>query len=190
MTEQVGAVEPVEISAGRLHLRPPSVADVAGMVEIFRDPDVQRWNPGPDPEDENAVREWCEGAGDWSRGGHASFSVLDSASGLLLGTVAVHRIDPRSGDAEIGYRVAPAARGRRVASDAVSAASRWAFGALEVVRIELLHAVGHEASCRVAQNAGYRLEGTKRQSYVYGVGVRYDEHLHARLATDHEPVAT
>jgi RimJ/RimL family protein N-acetyltransferase len=118
VTEQVRAVEP---------------------VQIFRDPGVQCWNPGPDPEDENAVRAWCEGAGDWSRGGHASFSVLDSASGLLLGTVAVHRNDPRSGDAEIGYRVAPAARGRRVA---------------------------------------------KRQSDVYGDGVRYDEHLHARLATD------
>lgn len=187
MTEQPGRVEPVEISAGRLHLRPPTEADAAGMAEIFGDPDVQRWNPGPDPADIEAVRAWCAAAGDWSQGGHASFSVLEATSGLLLGTVSVHRIDPRSGDAEIGYRVAPAARGRRVASEAVSAASRWAFGAVGLVRLELLHADGHEASCRVARNAGYLLEGTTRQSYVYGDGIRYDEHLHARLATDPEP---
>jgi RimJ/RimL family protein N-acetyltransferase len=69
----------------------------------------------------------------------------------------------------------------------VAAATRWAFGALDLVRIELCHAVVNPASCRVATKAGYRLEGTLRQSYVYGDGRRYDEHLHARLAGDAAP---
>ncbi|WP_223884412.1 GNAT family N-acetyltransferase [Micromonospora craniellae] len=40
------------------------------------------------------------------------------------------------------------------------------------------------ASCRVAERAGYPVEGTLRESHRYGDGRRYDEHLHARLATD------
>jgi hypothetical protein len=39
----------------------------------------------------------------------------------------------------------------------------------------------------VALKAGYPVEGTLRQSYIYGDGRRYDEHLHARLASDPEP---
>ena len=48
----------------------------------------------------------------------------------------------------------------------------------------------NEASCRLALRCGYLLEGTARQSYVYGDGLRHDEHLHGRLAADAvEPVA-
>jgi RimJ/RimL family protein N-acetyltransferase len=57
-------------------------------------------------------------------------------------------------------------------------------GPLRLHRIELCHAVANPASCRVADRAGYRAEGTLRESYRYGDGRRYDEHLHARLATD------
>jgi hypothetical protein len=31
------------------------------------------------------------------------------------------------------------------------------------------------------------VEGTLREAYAYGDGVRHDEHLHARLRTDPDP---
>lgn len=151
---------------------------------MLRDPDVARWNPGPDHLDPVEALAWCRRGADWESGSHATFSVLDATSGRLLGNVSLHKIDRQAGDAEIGYRVAPWARGRGVATDSVAAAARWAFGALRLVRIELAHAVANPASCRVAEKAGFPWEGTLRQAYVYGDGQRYDEHLHARLATD------
>lgn len=178
------AVEPVEIAAGRLQLRPLRAADAEQVLALLDDPQTRLWNPGPEPLDVASARSWCAGAGDWSVGAHASFAVCDATSGEVLGTVSLHRIDPLGGDAEVGYRTAPHARGRGVATDALAAVSRWAFGALGLARIELLHAVEHESSCRVAVRAGYPLEGVLRKSYVYGDGVRRDEHLHARLATD------
>jgi RimJ/RimL family protein N-acetyltransferase len=180
-------IEPVEIAAGRLQLRPPTDADAADALAMLQDPDVARWNQGPDGLDLDVARAWCRRGADWSSGEHATFSVLDATSGRLLGNVSLHQIDRAEGDAEIGYRVAPWARGRGVATDSVAAVSRWAFGALDLVRIELAHAVLNPASCRVAEKAGYPLEGTLRASYVYGDGRRYDEHLHARLASDPEP---
>ena len=48
--------------------------------------------------------------------------------------------------------------------------------------------MANPASCAVALRAGYPLEGLLRQSFVYGDGQRYDEHLHARLVTDPPPV--
>lgn len=178
------AIEPVEIAAGWLQLRPPSEADAADALAMLQDADVRRWNPGPEQLDLDGARAWCRRGADWSDGTHATFAVHDATSGRLLGNVSLHQIDLEQQDAEIGYRVAPWARGQGVATVAVAAATRWAFGALDVLRIELCHATVNPASCRVAEKAGYPLEGTLRQSYVYGDGRRYDEHLHARLASD------
>jgi RimJ/RimL family protein N-acetyltransferase len=176
-------IEPVEIAAGRLQLRPPTPEDAADSLLMLQDPEMARWNPGPAPLDLDTALAWCTRGGDWSSGEHATFSVLDATTGRLLGNVSLHKIDHEQRDAEIGYRVAPWARGQGVATDAVAAATRWAFGALDLVRIELAHAVANPASCRVAEKAGYLLEGTLRQSFVYD-GTRQDEHLHARLVTD------
>lgn len=178
------AIEPVEIAAGRVQLRPPSPADAEDALLMLGDPGVARWNPGPGTLDLDEARAWCARGADWSSGTHATFAVLDATSGRLLGNVSLHRIDRAQRDAEIGYRVAPWARGQNVASGAVAAASRWAFGALDLVRIELAHAIENPASCRVAEKADFLLEGTLRQAFVYGDGQRYDEHLHARLVTD------
>jgi RimJ/RimL family protein N-acetyltransferase len=184
-------IEPVEIAAGRLQLRPPTEAEAPDALLMLRDPDVVRWNPGPALHqlDLDEARAWCRRGADWSSGTHATFSALDATSGRLLGNVSLHKIDLEQQDAEIGYRVAPWARGVGVGTTAVAAATRWAFGALDLVRIELRHSLANPASCRVAVKAGYLLEGTLRQAYVYGDGVRHDEHLHARLSDDPEPGA-
>ncbi|MDQ1627637.1 MAG: hypothetical protein QOI54_1381 [Actinomycetota bacterium] len=182
-------IEPVEIAAGRLQLRAPVDADATDALLMLQDPAVRLWNPAPEVLDLADAREWCRRGANWADGQHATFVVIDATTGRLLGNVSLHSIDSEQHDAEIGYRVAPWARGAGVGTDAVAAATRWAFGTLDLVRIELAHAVVNPASCRVAEKAGYLLEGTLRQSYIYGDGMRYDEHLHARLASDPEPVA-
>jgi RimJ/RimL family protein N-acetyltransferase len=181
------SIEHVEIAAGRLQLRPPAENEAADALAMLLDPDVVRWNPGPDRLDLYEVKAWCRRGADWSDGSHATFSVLDATSARLLGNVSLHKIDREQQDAEIGYRVAPWARGQGVASSGVAAVARWAFAALDLVRIEAFHAVVNVASCRVADKAGFLFEGTLRQSYVYGDGLRHDEHSHARLASDPDP---
>ncbi|WP_243707898.1 GNAT family protein [Micromonospora sp. KC606] len=106
----------------------------------------------------------------------------NTTDGLVLGSVSLHQI--RGEDASVGYWTVAAARGAGVASRAVSALTRWALAELRLHRIELCHAVANPASCRVAERAGYRAEGTLGEAYRYGDGRRHDEHLHARLATD------
>lgn len=50
-------------------------------------------------------------------------------------------------------------------------------------RLELAHSVHNDASCRVAANASYALEGTKRAEGLHADGW-HDMHLHARLRAD------
>ena len=176
---------PVELRAGPFRLRPWRADDVDAALAALLDPDTRLWNAGSVRTREDAAS-WLERRQEWS-GDHASWAVEGAASRALVGSVSLHSIDLQQGDAEIGYWTVAAARGRGVATAAVDAASRWAFGTLAVDRIELCHAVENVASGRVAEKAGYRFEGRLRRSYRYGDGVKHDEMLWARLSDDPAP---
>lgn len=181
-------VEPTEIVAGRYQLRPPSARDVPDMMELSRDPDVALWNPIASGADEETAQAWAERYADWDGGRSPLFGVYEAVEGRLLALVSLHKIDFGLSAAELGYRVAPWARGRGVATMALGTVSQWAFGALELTRLQLIHAVENAASCRVAEKCGFRHEGTTRSSYRYGDGELHDEHIHGRLVSDPLPL--
>jgi RimJ/RimL family protein N-acetyltransferase len=189
-------LEPVHLNAGRLYLRPLIPADEPAIALALRDPGIQRWNTGlalhARPEGERAglwlrVRE--QG---WASGSAANFAVTEATTGELLGTVGIRDIGRIPQQALASYWTMPAARGQGVAAQSLDVLCRWAFGApdaggLGLYRISLDHSLQNPASCRVAEKAGFALEGTMRGSFIDYEGHRHDSHLHARLATDQVP---
>ncbi|MDQ1020863.1 RimJ/RimL family protein N-acetyltransferase [Streptomyces afghaniensis] len=91
---------------------------------------------------------------------------------MLLGRVALREMRLGDGTAEVAYWTAPAARGRGVAARATTALDQWALDETGFHRLQLLHAVRNEASCRVASRAGFTLEGTKRSAILHPDGWR------------------
>ena len=178
------------IDTERLRLAPPRVAEAAEAWRMLADPVTARWNPAPGVVDEASAARWCARRADWSGGDHVTLSILGRRSGAYLGDVSLHRICHVQDTAEVGYRVTPAARGHGFAAEALDALVAWGFRELRLVRVQLAHAVANGASCGVARRAGFALEGTLRAAYRYPDGVRYDEHLHARLVDDYSPPAT
>ena len=75
----------------------------------------------------------------------------------------------------------PAARGRGIAPRALDLATSYAMSGLGLHRVQLQHALDNTASCRVAEKAGFTLEGFQRGSCLLASGY-VDEHLHARVA--------
>src|SRR4051812_6898792 len=179
-------MEPFELAVGPVLLRRWRDDDAEATWAALHDPEIRLWNSSGSPSRE-AVTRFLRSRADWSDGDHASWAVVDPATGELLGSVSLHSIDPEQGDAEIGYWTAPAARGRGVAPLAGDAGCRWAFATLPIDRIELCHAVDNPASGRVAEKARFTLEGRLRRSHRYGDGVKHDELLWARLADDPAP---
>ncbi len=177
MTEQV--------QGEGLVLRPFSPSDLPTVIEAFEDLEIVRWNPGPPADEDSALAaaDWMKHRNDRSDTSHRSWAV-GGVGGELFGSLSLHKIDPVQADAEIGYWLAPAARGRGRAAVAVRLATRYAFAELGLHRVHLLHAVENVASCRVASAAGFSWEGTLRQSYRYPDGDYHDEHLHGRLVSD------
>ncbi|MFB7224560.1 GNAT family N-acetyltransferase [Streptomyces sp. NPDC056227] len=170
---------------GRETAEPETMLD--SLIAAAADPLIALWNPLATADRSDALV-WLESRdGGWDRGASASFAVLTATDGALLGSVTLRWVDRADGLAMIGYWTLPAARGRGVATRATRAVTNWAFRMADARRIEIAHAVGNEASCRVAHRCGYLPEGTLRDSHRFGDGAYHDEHLHARLATDPDP---
>ncbi|WP_438296008.1 GNAT family N-acetyltransferase [Streptomyces sp. HUAS TT7] len=175
-------VQPVVLTAGDFLLRPPSVDESPAVAELGLDSDVRMWNPRCQITDEASAIQDCLTGADWSDGSHATFSVVHGDSGRYAGNISLHGIDQVNAQAKVGYRIARWTRGQGVATAAVRSVVSWALSELGLNRIVLTHGVENTASCRVAQKAGFELEGTLRMAKRFGDGQLHDEHLHALIS--------
>lgn len=171
---------------GGLVLRPWRAGDAPAVHEVFQDPVMHQWHARAADSVAEAgdwIREWRQA---WQGEREAHWAVADVESGVLLGRVALRELRLGDGTAEVAYWTVPAARGRGVAARATAALAHWALDETGFHRLELLHAVRNEASCRVAVRTGFGLEGTKRSAILHPDGW-HDMHLHARVGSRTSP---
>ena len=177
-------MDPVEITAGRLHLRPWRPGDEPVLLEAFADPEVQRWTSVALPYLPEHARAYVhERTRDgWASGTDLTWAVCDSTTGEVLASLALRpAADP--GVHDVGFWCLPSARGRGVVPDALGVVCRWAFAQLGAVRVEWTAEVGNSASRRAAEKAGFRVEGVLRRGLVHR-GEHVDGWLAARLPDD------
>jgi RimJ/RimL family protein N-acetyltransferase len=161
---------------------PLARAHLANLAWVVNDPDVLRFTRVPDPPPEDFVETWFAGYEEGRRAGtREAFAIVDDEG--FLGTAVAPAIDRSTGTVELGYVIVPTARGRGVATRALSLLTAWAFESLEAKRIELLISVDNGASKRVAQRNGYWYEGTLRSLY-FKQDVRADTEIWSKLPSD------
>ncbi|MYY12800.1 GNAT family N-acetyltransferase [Streptomyces sp. SID4919] len=167
---------------GGLVARPWADHDASAVFTAFQDPTLHQWHVRSADSPDEVLRWIADWRAAWAGERGAYWAVADAHSDELVGRVALRSMVLGDGLAEVAYWTVPSARGRGVAPRAVRALSRWAFG-IGFHRLELMHAIGNDASCRVAAKSGFVEEGTKRSAALHQDGW-YDMHLHARVAGD------
>jgi RimJ/RimL family protein N-acetyltransferase len=171
---------PVLADGPDLRLRRHRPQDVDAIVEQCQDPETVRSTTVPVP----YARSDAEGflqhvAAGWSDGTTAAFAI--EAGGRFAGSTDLRLAD---GDwAEIGFGLAPWARGRGLMTRATALVVDWGFTELGLAGIQWRAVVGNAASLRVAQKVGFTLEGTVRGLLVHR-GERLDGWIGTLLATD------
>ncbi len=101
-----------------------------------------------------------------------------------IGSIGVVlRDDVERCPAEVGYWLGEPYWGRGIATRALTGFTRFAFAAYELERLYAVPFASNSASCRVLQNAGYRLEGRMRRSAIKD-GTVQDQCLYAILRGD------
>ena len=92
-----------------------------------------------------------------------------AADGGYLGGCGLNQLDGINRRANLGYWVRSKATRQGVATTAVCALRDWAFQSTDLIRLEILVAIGNGASHRVAQKAGAVREGVlQRRLLLHG----------------------
>jgi len=157
------------LTDGELTLRPGRAQDAAIVTAILQDPEIVRWTRVPAGYRETDWHLWLDRAqAGVATGTDVTLLVVDAAD-TVLASVGLHGIDREQGTGEVGYWVAPHARGRGVAARAVRLLTAWAFDVLGLKRVEILVHVDNAPSRRAAERAGYERAGERRAQDEEGV---------------------
>lgn len=175
--------QPVFQIAGGMQLRLWEEGDAAALARSCVDPDIQRWNRPELMSVDEAREKILRWRSRWRSEAAAIWAVAPADGGEAVGLIGVADLDLRGGQGEFLYWLLPAARGGGIMFDATVRVSRWAIEDLGLHRLRITHSVKNTASCKVAQSAGFQLEGTMRSALLHADGW-HDEHLHARVAGD------
>jgi len=174
------------IAAGGVVLREWHRADGPALVALVDDPENRRWLPNlPDPYTADDADEYVAGARVALTDGTA-VTLAIVVSEHLAGSITLGVHDRQIGD--VGYWVGAPARGKGVATAATRRLCAFGFASLGLRRIELNAAAGNVASRRVAEKAGFELEGVRRGWQIVG-GVPTDFALYGLLAPSAGPPA-
>jgi ribosomal-protein-serine acetyltransferase len=96
--------------------------------------------------------------------------VIVGESGRLLGGCGVNQINSMNRLANLGYWVRTSAAGRGVAPAAVRQVAAYAFRETDLIRLEIVVAVGNTRSQRVAEKVGAVREGVLRSRVLLPSG--------------------
>jgi RimJ/RimL family protein N-acetyltransferase len=101
----------------------------------------------------------------FTEGGRAcEWAIELRAEGRVIGGTSLERIDPFHGTAGGGIWLNSRYLGQGYGTEAFGERNRFAFENLGLRRLDNGFFVGNDASRRMQERLGYRIEGTKRQA--------------------------
>jgi RimJ/RimL family protein N-acetyltransferase len=161
-------------------LRAFQSADIPLVQEAGNDPLIPLITTVPASGDAGAARAYIQRQHDRLTSGVGySFAIADEATDEAVGQIGLWLKNVGHGRASTGYWIASRYRGRRYATAALEAISRWALSLEGIHRVELYVEPWNEASWRTAERVGYIREGLlrnwqqvgqeRRDMYVYGL---------------------
>ena len=168
------------LTTSRLVLRPVAEGDADGLWAMHSSARVLRYWDSPPWTDRSRADVFVARSRALAEEGSAVRLVLERASdGAFLGWCTLSRWNPGFRSAAIGYCLAEPAWGAGYATEAARALLDWAFGTLDLNRVQAECDTRNLASARVLEKLGFQREGTLREdcvvdgvvsdSWVYGL---------------------
>jgi [ribosomal protein S5]-alanine N-acetyltransferase len=172
------------LTTRRLRLRLPVPADAVQFHALLALPEVTRFTNWPDAPSKARVDRYMR----WMAKRHGSgkgcaWIIEDRRSAALVGAIRFNSIDKKSKVGVLGYETHPRFWGRGLVTEAVKAVVACGHEHFRLNRIEAWTLPGNPASDRVLEKAGFRYEGTLRQS-AWFKGAFHDFRMFGRLASD------
>jgi RimJ/RimL family protein N-acetyltransferase len=152
---------PAPLVDGDVALRAWRRADLPALAAFGLDADNVRYGGAPPGGREHEAADYVEAMERMRRDGRAvAFAVVDASSDAVLGACDLRF--PLPGIGEVGYLLAPAARGRGVMGRALGLVVAWAFAELGLVRVQAFASPDNVRSLRLLERLGFAREGVLR----------------------------
>jgi len=119
---------------------------------------------------------------------HTFYAFAITRGEEILGACTLSSIHPIYHFCNLGYWVRTSCHGLGIAGRAAKLAARFAFEHVGLIRVEIVIAVGNQASIRVAEKIGAHDEGILSNRMVIGKSI-YDAHMYSLLPSDFGLVA-
>lgn len=154
------------LSKSRLTLRWMHAPDLPDLFAVFSDPEVMRyWSSPPLQAMAQAERLLQEVHDLFARRTLFQWGVALRHTDRVIGTCTLFHLDVAHRRAEIGYAFARAHWGKGLAREAVGALAEFAFGPLDLHRLEADVDPRNERSLRLLTRMGFVREGVLRERY-------------------------
>ena len=166
----------------RLRFRDFVLGDFDAVHAYASDPLVTRYTsfgPNTEAETRDFLGRMAEEASQTPRKNH-TFAVIQSSSQRLIGGCGLDLADAAGPQYSLGYCFRATYWGQGIGIEAVRRVTAFGFSELNPWRIYAAVLVGNDASARLLQQLGFRLEGTHRQC-VFARGAWHDEMIFALL---------
>ena len=156
----------MRIETERLVLRDYKEDDWRAVLEYQRDPRYLRFYPWAQRSEQDArdfVGLFMEWENEQPRR-HFQLAITLRDADLAVGSCGLRRKPGETGEADIGYEIAPRLWGQGYATEAARAMADFGFRTLGLHRLSSWCIAENAASARVLEKAGFKLEGRLRQS--------------------------
>jgi RimJ/RimL family protein N-acetyltransferase/catechol 2,3-dioxygenase-like lactoylglutathione lyase family enzyme len=178
------------LHTARLRLRPFVQHDADALYALQSNPRVMRYWDAPAWTDRARAAAFltaCQQMQD--EGSGARFAIETHADKAFIGWCSLFRWNPVYRSLGIGYCLDEPAWGRGHATEAVRAMLQWAFGALDLNRVEAELDTRNTASARVLDKLGFRREGLRREDCIVS-GEVSDSWIYGLLRSDWQALPT
>lgn len=161
---------PSELTSERIILRAIRPGDGTIAFPSVREslPELKLWMPwATDDYNEEGAEEWCrKSAADWIIRKQFQFFILLRETNRHIGTMGAFKLDWNVPSCEIGYWLHTAHTGQGLMTEAVKMLTKMLVNTLNFHRVQICSDELNTRSRRVAELAGYQLEGILRNDCV------------------------
>ena len=172
------------LTGDKVILRPFEEKDYEVMFEILEEPELRKLtgsvsceeeaNIPSDPEEKEKITKWYSSRNEQSD--RLDLAVVHKESGRLIGEVVFNEYEEEAGNVNFRVLLSNSGCDKGMGAEAVSIFIKYGMEELQLHRISLEVYSFNPRAERVYQKVGFKLEGIKREEFLYN-----DEYIDTKM---------